>query len=187
MFDVGFWELVLLGVIALIVLGPERLPEVARTAGRWVGRARSYASGMTQELEKQAGVGNIRDEIGRARDEFTKAGERIKSDTQEAVDDAESTARSVERDASESVAAADDGSDDATNDDDHAEKKFLDGFDDVDKYVDDYMRSLPDDLAEYADEEPFSVEKAREEHARRDRHGREGREEQENQSETNHD
>jgi len=40
MFDVGFWELALIGVVALIIVGPERLPGVVRTAGRWVGKGR---------------------------------------------------------------------------------------------------------------------------------------------------
>lgn len=53
MFDVGFSELVLIFVIALIVLGPERLPKVARTAGRWLGRARQMARSMQYELERE--------------------------------------------------------------------------------------------------------------------------------------
>ena len=40
MFDIGFLELVVVGVVALLVVGPERLPKLARTAGLWMGRAR---------------------------------------------------------------------------------------------------------------------------------------------------
>ena len=39
MFDVGFFELLMIGVVALVVIGPERLPRVAKTAGMWMGRA----------------------------------------------------------------------------------------------------------------------------------------------------
>lgn len=53
MFDVGFSELVLIFVLALLVLGPERLPKVARTAGRWLGRARQMARSMQYELERE--------------------------------------------------------------------------------------------------------------------------------------
>src|SRR3989304_4556407 len=42
MFDIGFSELVVIGLIALIVLGPKRLPEVARTAGKWMGQLRRF-------------------------------------------------------------------------------------------------------------------------------------------------
>lgn len=54
MFDVGFSELLLVFVIGLIVLGPERLPKAARTLGYWVGRARSTFNNLRNELEREA-------------------------------------------------------------------------------------------------------------------------------------
>ncbi len=53
MLDVGFSELLLLAVIGLLVLGPERLPKVARTVGYWAGRARGYVRQMTTELDRE--------------------------------------------------------------------------------------------------------------------------------------
>jgi sec-independent protein translocase protein TatB len=53
MFEIGFWELVLIGVVALVVLGPERLPKAARTLGLWAGRARSYVRHFSSELERE--------------------------------------------------------------------------------------------------------------------------------------
>ncbi|HNJ08574.1 MAG TPA: Sec-independent protein translocase protein TatB, partial [Plasticicumulans sp.] len=53
MFEIGFWELVLIGVVALVVIGPERLPGVARTVGRWVGRARQIVSTVRSEVERE--------------------------------------------------------------------------------------------------------------------------------------
>ena len=50
MFDIGFLELLICGVIALLVLGPERLPTAARAAGRWIGGARRMVSQFTSEL-----------------------------------------------------------------------------------------------------------------------------------------
>ncbi len=53
MFDVGFWELVLIAVVALVVIGPERLPKVARIAGLWVGRARRTLASVKDEIDRE--------------------------------------------------------------------------------------------------------------------------------------
>lgn len=53
MFDIGFWELVLVGIIALVVLGPERLPGAARTLGRWVRTVKGMANQVRSELERE--------------------------------------------------------------------------------------------------------------------------------------
>lgn len=53
MFDIGFSELLVIGVVALIVLGPERLPKVARTAGRLFGRFQRYVSDVKAEIERE--------------------------------------------------------------------------------------------------------------------------------------
>jgi Tat protein translocase TatB subunit len=54
MFEVGFSELLLICAIALVVLGPEKLPKLARQVGRWVGRARSMARQFREQLEEEA-------------------------------------------------------------------------------------------------------------------------------------
>ena len=59
MFDVGFTELVLIGLVALLVVGPERLPELVRTAGRWIGRAQRVAREVRSELERDVGTREI--------------------------------------------------------------------------------------------------------------------------------
>jgi len=53
MFDIGFSELVAVSLIALIVLGPKRLPEVARTAGRWMGQLRRFISDVKLDLDRE--------------------------------------------------------------------------------------------------------------------------------------
>jgi sec-independent protein translocase protein TatB len=53
MLDVGFSEILLTSAIALIVLGPEKLPKVARQVGSWVGRARAMARQLTEQLERE--------------------------------------------------------------------------------------------------------------------------------------
>ncbi|MBL4623451.1 MAG: twin-arginine translocase subunit TatB [Immundisolibacteraceae bacterium] len=54
MFDIGFWELGVIGMVALMVIGPERLPAVARTAGLWVGRVRRMATGFREDLNRNS-------------------------------------------------------------------------------------------------------------------------------------
>ena len=53
MFDIGFTELLLVGVMGLIILGPERLPKAARTLGLLIGRIRRTMSGIQQEIEQE--------------------------------------------------------------------------------------------------------------------------------------
>jgi|APFre7841882724_1041349.scaffolds.fasta_scaffold87710_1 sec-independent protein translocase protein TatB len=53
MFDIGFWELVLIAVVALLVIGPERLPKVARMAGLWMGRARRTLASVKEEIDRE--------------------------------------------------------------------------------------------------------------------------------------
>jgi sec-independent protein translocase protein TatB len=59
MFDVGFWEVGLLFVIGLLVLGPERLPKVATQVGRWVGKARRTATQLRHQLEREIALSEI--------------------------------------------------------------------------------------------------------------------------------
>ncbi|MFZ1537001.1 MAG: Sec-independent protein translocase protein TatB [Chromatiaceae bacterium] len=53
MFDIGFMELVVVAVVALLVVGPERLPRLARTAGLWVGRARRTLATVKAEIDSE--------------------------------------------------------------------------------------------------------------------------------------
>jgi sec-independent protein translocase protein TatB len=60
MFDIGFSEVLLIFVIALIVLGPEKLPRAASQVGRWVGRARAMARQFKDQLEEEVNLENVR-------------------------------------------------------------------------------------------------------------------------------
>jgi sec-independent protein translocase protein TatB len=59
MLDVGFSEILLTSAIALIVLGPERLPKVARQVGNWVGRARAMARQLSEQLEREVSADEL--------------------------------------------------------------------------------------------------------------------------------
>lgn len=53
MFDIGFWELILLAVVGLLIVGPERLPGFAREAGRWVRRVRRLTGDARREIQRE--------------------------------------------------------------------------------------------------------------------------------------
>lgn len=53
MFDFGFWEMILILLVALVVVGPERLPGLARTAGLWVGKAKRFVTDVKSEIDQE--------------------------------------------------------------------------------------------------------------------------------------
>lgn len=63
MFDIGFTELILIFMVGLFVIGPERLPSTVRTLALWIGRIRRSFSEMRQEIEQQIGAEDIRREL----------------------------------------------------------------------------------------------------------------------------
>lgn len=76
MFDIGFTELIVIGVVALIVIGPERLPKVARTAGHLYGRMQRYVSTVKSDISREMQT----DELRRVGQEFR---ETVESTTRE--------------------------------------------------------------------------------------------------------
>ena len=69
MFDIGFSELMVVGVVALIVIGPERLPKVARTAGHLLGRFQRYAAGVKSDISREMQM----DELRKVGDDFKQS------------------------------------------------------------------------------------------------------------------
>jgi sec-independent protein translocase protein TatB len=89
MLDVGFSEILLTSAIALIVLGPEKLPKVARQVGNWVGRARAMARQLTEQLEREV---SSAEELGN----LTKSNLSISADAAKtSADTAKASAPSV--------------------------------------------------------------------------------------------
>jgi sec-independent protein translocase protein TatB len=72
MFDVGMFEMILIGVIALLILGPERMPEAARAAGRWVGKMRGFISGVKADVKSHMSVAEM-DELRQLRNDLSAA------------------------------------------------------------------------------------------------------------------
>ncbi|MGB1799231.1 MAG: Sec-independent protein translocase protein TatB [Gammaproteobacteria bacterium] len=61
MFDIGFWELVIIALVALLIVGPERLPELAQNAGRIIKKVRSFIQSTKREVEKELKLDQIND------------------------------------------------------------------------------------------------------------------------------
>ena len=65
MFDIGFLELAIIAVVGLIVIGPERLPEVARTVGTWVGRFRRFVTSVKSDIDRELRQDELRKALER--------------------------------------------------------------------------------------------------------------------------
>lgn len=68
MFDFGFSEIVLIFIVALLVIGPERLPRVARTAGLWLGRLRSFVQTVKADIDQELATEDLKRQLREAKD-----------------------------------------------------------------------------------------------------------------------
>ena len=93
MLDVSFWELLIIGAIALVVVGPERLPRLMRTLGLWAGRARASFQSIRDEVEREVNVDGVR-ETRRAIDREANEAKRSVTD---AVGEVEKPADTAEK------------------------------------------------------------------------------------------
>jgi sec-independent protein translocase protein TatB len=95
MFDIGFTELVVIGLVALIVIGPERLPRVARTVGHLLGRLQRYVADVRADINREMEL----EELRKMRDSVQQAATSFESSVQSELSKAESelnrTAESV--------------------------------------------------------------------------------------------
>ena len=65
MFDIGFWELGVIMVVGLVVIGPDKLPGIARSAGKWVGKARYFIASVKQDVTKELRAEELKQAIER--------------------------------------------------------------------------------------------------------------------------
>jgi len=102
MFDIGFWEVALIGVVALLVVGPDRLPGLARTVGLWVGRIRRYVGSVRDDIEREIQAEELKkvlqksDDLNPLRD--------VVDETKRTIGAAKKEVASVEKDAEELMA-----------------------------------------------------------------------------------
>jgi sec-independent protein translocase protein TatB len=96
MFDIGFSELIVIGVVALVVIGPERLPKVARTLGVLVGRLQRYVAQVKSDINREMEMADL----GKVKREFETAARSFQTDV-------ESRATEVEREIREAQSQID--------------------------------------------------------------------------------
>lgn len=86
MFDVGFSELFVIAVVALLVLGPERLPKAARFTGLWMRRIRAHWFAVRSELESELAAEELRRSLHQAREQLHEAQAQLREVVDHAVD-----------------------------------------------------------------------------------------------------
>ncbi|MBL8382447.1 MAG: Sec-independent protein translocase subunit TatB [Burkholderiales bacterium] len=91
MFDIGFSEMIVIGVVALLVIGPEKLPRVARTIGALMGRAQRYVNDVKADINREIEL----DELKKLRTTVTEAAHSIESSVRETVSGFEAQAREL--------------------------------------------------------------------------------------------
>ncbi|MDC7705329.1 Sec-independent protein translocase protein TatB [Vogesella indigofera] len=104
MFDISFGELLIVGVVALIVLGPERLPTVARTIGALVGRAQRFVASVKSDIHQHsqmAGFDDLKQDVQQAADAFRSQIESEVAGVRELSQQIGQTAQAVEQEAGE--------------------------------------------------------------------------------------
>jgi len=97
MFDIGFSEMVVVAVVALIVLGPERLPRVARTMGTLFGRLQRYVSDVKADINREMEL----EELRKFKDQFQSAADSVEQTIHGEITNADSEARQIAASASE--------------------------------------------------------------------------------------
>ena len=108
MFDIGFSELIVCGIVALVVIGPERLPKVARTLGVLFGRLQRYVTQVKADINREmelAELGKVKSEFENAARSFQSGVESHASEVEREMNDAKA---SIERSLEANPAAAND-------------------------------------------------------------------------------
>ena len=101
MFDIGFSELLVIGVVALIVIGPEKLPRMARTVGHLAGRLQRYVSDVKADINRVIEL----DELRKMRDSMQQAASNFQSTVNEEISRAGAEVSKVENELNEAAAS----------------------------------------------------------------------------------
>lgn len=95
MFDIGFSELIVIGIVALVVIGPERLPKVARTAGHLLGRMQRYVNDVKSDISREMQLDELKKLQADMQDSARNFQQNISSEMQSVQQLADQTAQTV--------------------------------------------------------------------------------------------
>lgn len=126
MFDVGFSELLVIGVIALMVVGPERLPKLARQAGFWVGRARRMVSDVKADIDREINRADLTKDFNEVKNVIHETKSEIESATTNVADTINKQSADIKQDV-ESIATDVSNAVDAVDNVDEKDGKNSDG------------------------------------------------------------
>lgn len=129
MFDIGFSELFLIAVVALVVLGPERLPKAARFAGLWVRRARAQWYSVRSELERELATEELQRSLRDTRQAVTDIGEDMRAAETEARREFDTMQSQIERGATDDAGSNFDASTALIDSEDKALLAAIDAID----------------------------------------------------------
>jgi sec-independent protein translocase protein TatB len=101
MFDIGIWEIGVIGVVALVVLGPERLPKVARTAGHMFGRLQRYVANVKADINREMEASDF----AKMKEEVQSAARGFETSVRDHANALESESRAIEKAATPSLDA----------------------------------------------------------------------------------
>lgn len=102
MFDIGFSELMVIAIVALVVIGPERLPRVARTAGHLMGRLQRYVNDVKADISREMEL----DELRKFKDEFEKTAQTVQTQVNDEIYKSEDFFKSIASDVNPHADAA---------------------------------------------------------------------------------
>jgi sec-independent protein translocase protein TatB len=100
MFDVGFWEIALIMVVAMLVVGPERLPKLARTLGLWLGKGRGFVRSVKADIDRELAAEELKQQLRKQAElpelyDIAEETDETVRETRQALQDAKSSGDSA--------------------------------------------------------------------------------------------
>jgi len=107
MFDSGFLELLVVGIIALLIVGPERLPEVAAKAGKFIGKMKAFVATTREDIEKEIRSDELQSMLNKQKDEISELRDMMQNTKSDVSDELSEASDLLDSNVSEAKTALD--------------------------------------------------------------------------------